>query len=262
MNRVSFSARCLSRQWLKPRFLAPAFSTADLNIAAKEQEIMDKISLILEPNTSVTINTLGMIHSVRVLKNQIGNLSTKVRLDSLIPGYPEEDAIRNLCTAAIGEIEGLSGDIDVIFIKRKPKSLNVSSEASTLLNVEHVIAVSSCKGGVGKSTVAANLAKALARKGLRVGLLDADIYGPSLPYLVKPDSNAVLKSPTNPKFILPLESKALGLKFMSFGFVNPKAGVAGAGGKDAAVIRGPIASRVINQLLHATEWGDLDYLVR
>jgi Mrp family chromosome partitioning ATPase/DUF971 family protein len=108
--------------------------------------------------------------------------------------------------------------------------------------------------------VAANLALYLAKSGLKVGILDADIYGPSLPFLLKHESNTIVKSPRNPKFILPLISK-YGLRTMSFGFVNPNAGVAGAGGKDAAVIRGPIASRVITQLLCATEWGPLDYLI-
>lgn len=236
-------------------------TTAISSIAKKEREVTDKISRILEPITRVSLNTLGMIHSVKVSADHSGNLSTQVRLDSLIPGYPEETVVKAACLTAIKEVEGLSSDNDVTFIKRKPKNINSSGENSTLSNVEHVIAVSSCKGGVGKSTVAVHLAKALARTGLRVGILDADVYGPSLPFLVEPDSRVVSKSPKNSKFILPLESKSCGLKLMSFGFVNPKAGVAGAGGKDAAVIRGPIASRVINQLLHATDWGELDYLV-
>ena len=113
---------------------------------------------------------------------------------------------------------------------------------------------------MGKSTVSVNLAMNLARRGLRVGLLDADIYGPSLPHLLHHKNVEILKSSKDPKFIVPLESYH-GLKTMSFGFVNPKAGVPGAGGQDAAVMRGPIASRVINQLLNATDWGDLDYLI-
>ena len=86
-------------------------------------------------------------------------------------------------------------------------------------------------GGVGKSTVAVNFAFAMAKRGLRVGLLDADVYGPSLPYMVKPISDIVRRSKTNPKHILPLEG-LFGLKMLSFGHVNPKAGVQGAGAKE------------------------------
>ena len=146
---------------------------------------------------------------------------------------------------------------------------------NTLTEVAHIIAVSSCKGGVGKSTIALNLALSLSRQGLRVGLLDADIYGPSLPVMAKPVSLVVKKSSINPKHILPLEfdhkyggvddssdnQPKFPLKILSFGHVNPNSGAAGSGGKKAAVVRGPIASRIVTQLLLATEWGALDYLV-
>lgn len=135
-----------------------------------------------------------------------------------------------------------------------------AESVSALAGVRNIIAVSSCKGGVGKSTVAVNLAFTLAKRGLRVGLLDADIYGPSLPYMVKPLSDVVRRSRTNPKNILPLEA-AHDLKMLSFGHVNPKAGVQGAGAKEAAVLRGPVASKVVTQMVVGTEWGELDYLV-
>jgi ATP-binding protein involved in chromosome partitioning len=83
-------------------------------------------------------------------------------------------------------------------------------------------------GGVGKSTVAVNLALTLSQRGLRVGLLDADIYGPSLPQLLKADSLIVQRSTTNPKHILPLQSAEGGLKMLSFGHVNPKSGALGS----------------------------------
>lgn len=125
--------------------------------------------------------------------------------------------------------------------------------------------------------------------GLRVGLLDADVYGPSLPLILPEVSPVVQRSPTNPKNVLPLRAAHCpDLKMLSFGHVNPKSGAPGSvrlvcsyfaelifrlphfsfascstqGGKAAAVVRGPIATRILNQLLLATEWGDLDYLVR
>lgn len=120
-----------------------------------------------------------------------------------------------------------------------------SIESSTLSGVSHVIGVSSCKGtivsrtfnvcvycstvgGVGKSTVSVNLALSLAAKGLKVAILDADIYGPSLPHLLAAKSSAVLRSPTNPKHILPLESAEGNVKMLSFGHVNPKSGAPGS----------------------------------
>ena len=94
-----------------------------------------------------------------------------------------------------------------------------------------------------------------------MGLLDADVYGPSLPYMVHPLSSVVRRSRSNPKFIQPLEAN-YGVKMLSFGHVNPKAGVQGAGGREAAIIRGPIASKVVTQMVVATEWGELVYMVR
>ena len=150
----------------------------------------------------------------------------------------------------------------------KPRGgLNVSHAA--LANISHCIAVSSCKGGVGKSTVAVNLAAALAMRGLRVGILDADIYGPSLPLLLTPENNdnTVRKSTSHilpgGRGVMPLHVAGMlgNLKMLSFGHVSEKSGVPGAGGTRAAVVRGPIVSRVITQLVTATEWGSLDYLI-
>ena len=179
--------------------------------------------------------------------------------------------------------------VDVNVLQRQRRTAD-TLQGNSLVNVGHILAVSSCKGGVGKSTVAVNLACELQRRGLRVGLLDADIYGPSLPLMVQPIDHAVKKSLHNSKWIQPLECTN-GLKVMSFGYVNPRSGAPGAGGKGPAVMRGPIATRVINQLVctltrfhniellynysfshwlvclftltqvGATEWGDLDYLL-
>lgn len=101
--------------------------------------------------------------------------------------------------------------------------------APNLSKVKHIISITSCKGGVGKSTVAVNVACALASRGLQVGLLDADIYGPSLPLQLQASSDVVQKSPNNPNYILPLQSRDLPtLKMLSFGHVNPKSGAPGS----------------------------------
>ena len=129
-----------------------------------------------------------------------------------------------------------------------------------LSNVSHFLAVYSCKGGVGKSTVACNLAYELARLGGRVGLLDLDIYGPSLPVLVQPDDVAVRTSSLGSNMVCPIEHK--GVKLLSLGFVSPNSGIPGSGkDSDAAILRGPMAGKVVTQLLKGTEWGDLDVLI-
>jgi Mrp family chromosome partitioning ATPase/DUF971 family protein len=124
----------------------------------------------------------------------------------------------------------------------------MSTNPFSLSKVKHVIAISSCKGGVGKSTIACALAWELARRGLKTGLLDADIYGPSLPSLFQL-YNAQIQ--TNEfKMIAPIEYK--GLRIMSFGFLL---------GDAPAVMRGPIVTRYIQQLLFQTDWGELDFLI-
>jgi len=117
-----------------------------------------------------------------------------------------------------------------------------------LTKVKNIIAISSCKGGVGKSTVAAALAWELAHRGLKTGLLDTDIFGPSLPTLFK--LNNIPAKINEFKMIVPLEYRDL--KLMSFGFLM---------GDAPAVMRGPMVSNYIQQLLFQTDWGELDYLI-
>src|SRR5262249_25807486 len=120
------------------------------------------------------------------------------------------------------------------------------SQKIALPNIKNVVAVASGKGGVGKSTVAANLALALARTGPRVGLMDADIYGPSVPMMM--GVNEVVDQRTTP---FPLER--YGLKLMSMGFLVPPS--------QAVIWRGPMVHRAITQFLTDLDWGVLDYLV-
>ena len=117
-----------------------------------------------------------------------------------------------------------------------------------LSKVKNIIAVSSCKGGVGKSTVAAGLAQALSKQGFKVGLLDADIHGPSIPTLFNLPSVDIFVNEF--KMAVPIEVE--GLKLMSFGFLL---------GDAPAVMRGPIIANYIQQLLFQTDWGTLDYLI-
>ncbi len=115
-------------------------------------------------------------------------------------------------------------------------------------NVKSIIAISSCKGGVGKSTAAALLAMKLAQRGLKIGLVDADIFGPSLPTLFRLQNTSVYTN--EQKQLIPVEKN--NLKLMSFGFLL---------GDAPAVMRGPMVSQYIQQILHNTAWGELDYLL-
>ncbi len=132
-----------------------------------------------------------------------------------------------------------------------PRQNPLLNQSPGLEKVATLLAVSSCKGGVGKSTVAVNLASALKRSGARVGLFDADVYGPSLPTVIRPAHTDLF---SRDELILPLEYE--GMKVMSFGYV-PHA----PGGSGAAIMRGPMVTQIINQLLTGTEWGELDYLI-
>ena len=148
-----------------------------------------------------------------------------------------------------------------------------SSQSKALQNITHFLAVYSCKGGVGKSTIATNLAYQLSAMGGRVGLLDVDVYGPSLPLLVKPADATVRQSPsdsssdsntsettTSTTMVEPIIHN--NVKLMSLGYVSPNSGVPGSGpNSGAAVLRGPMAGRVVSQLLKGTNWGNLDVLV-
>jgi Mrp family chromosome partitioning ATPase/DUF971 family protein len=124
----------------------------------------------------------------------------------------------------------------------------MSTNPFSLSKVKHVIAISSCKGGVGKSTIACALALELSRRGLKTGLLDTDIYGPSLPSLFQLHDAQVHTNEF--KMLSPIDYK--GLKVMSFGFLL---------GDAPAVMRGPIVTRYIQQLLFQTDWGELDFLI-
>lgn len=180
------------------------------------------------------------------------------------------------------EQHGIAPTALKVSIQLPPLSVNNDPSRLNLTKIRHIIGISSCKGGVGKSTVAVNIACTLAMSGLKIGILDADVYGPSLPFQLEATEKVVRPSKTRMGHILPLNAKNIkNLSMLSFGHVNPKSGAPGSvskwrkltnvlkylnlsmqGGSTAALMRGPIATKVINQMLLCTEWGDLDYLVR
>jgi ATP-binding protein involved in chromosome partitioning len=229
-------------------------------------KIKDIIHSIKNPNTNETLSSEGRI---KQLTYENGQLTLVYNRDGITPEQKRmiEDVIINELKSEVEEdkilVKTTSTDSsDVVGAKPQPQaqkpqqSANLKTGHGTPLpqkkrveNVKKVIAVSSGKGGVGKSTVSTNLAFALKNQGKKVGLLDADIYGPSIPMLLGKRDAKPLSSDN--KKILPIETN--GLKFISFGLF--------IGEQDPVIWRGPMLGGVLNQFLFDVEWGELDYLI-
>jgi ATP-binding protein involved in chromosome partitioning len=208
-----------------------------------EKQVLDAMRHIIDPDLHQDIVTLGFVKNIKIDQ---GRVSFEIELTT--PACPVKDRFKRQALEAVRALSGVT-DVDVRMTSAKKRSaMDELQDGSTLKRVGTVIAISSCKGGVGKSTMAAHIALEIAQRGFRVGLLDADLYGPSIPTLfgIGP-SEGVLAN--QEKQLVPLER--LGLKLMSFGFIL----------KDSpAVMRGPMVSQYLMQILHNTAWGDLDYL--
>jgi Mrp family chromosome partitioning ATPase len=231
---------------------------------AVSQNVVDDDSEDNNCNTvQINLNLPSLLHpSLESLESKV-QYEAKQEIDRWVADH-------SLSTT--GSNDGsLKFDVSVKSIPKQPIPWTVQSGQQSqddvksllgpgLANVSHFLAVYSCKGGVGKSTVAVNLAFELARLGGRVGLLDVDIYGPSLPLMVDPDDTAVRKSSLGASMVCPIEHE--GVKLLSLGYVSSNSGIPGSGNSDnAAILRGPMAGRVVTQLLKGTEWGDLDVLI-
>lgn len=185
------------------------------------------------------IVALGMVDEIIINGDEVGF--------SLLFDDPNEKNVELVERACIEAItKKLGSGVQISGIKRKSKAVNPYK------HIKHIIAVASGKGGVGKSTVAVNLAVALSKKGNKVGILDADIYGPSLPLMFDMvDEKPLAEKKDGREMLVPMEK--YGLKVMSIGFfVEPS---------QALLWRGPMASNALKQLLNDTDWGELDYLV-
>jgi Mrp family chromosome partitioning ATPase/DUF971 family protein len=212
---------------------------------SREQEVLDSMRGIIDPDLGKDIVSLGFIKALAV--SEAGDVSFAVELTT--PACPVKEHFKSSCERAVTSLPWVRSVR--VSMTAQARQAAPQARATGLAGVANLIAVSSCKGGVGKSTVAVNLAYALAAAGGRVGLFDADVYGPSLPTMVRPAQTDLYQ---RRELIVPLEYE--GVKLMSFGFVST-----GDGEKGPAIMRGPMVSQVINQLLTSTDWGELDYLV-
>ncbi|MBI4559679.1 MAG: P-loop NTPase [Candidatus Hydrogenedentes bacterium] len=205
-----------------------------------EQQVLDSMRHIVDPDVGRDIVSLGFVKNVRI---DGGDVRFVVELTT--PACPVKESFRTQCEKAVRALPGVTS-VEVEFTAL-PARQRRGPAINTLEQVEAVLAVSSCKGGVGKSTVAALLARAMLREGLSVGLLDADIYGPSVPTLFNVHHPQLY---VRENMLVPVDLD--GLKVMSLGFLL---------GESPAVLRGPIVSGYIQQILQQTDWGRLDYLL-
>jgi len=196
---------------------------------------------------------LGLVQDVDVKEMTEGKVVT-VALE-LTRNYREW---KKQIESTLGEVEGISAVRVYMGLDRtKVEKESTAERPHGLKGVSKIIAVASCKGGVGKSTTAVNLAFSLAKQDYRVGIFDADIHGPSLPTLLN-SPDITIRRRSQDQTMIPVYYQ--GVKAMSFGWI--KTGTAGSDPESGlAVMRGPILSQVVTQLLSFTDWGELDYLV-
>jgi ATP-binding protein involved in chromosome partitioning len=209
-----------------------------------ENEVLKALSTVQEPDLKKDLVTLNMVRDIQIHGD---NISFTVVLTT--PACPLKELIASDCVKAIKNLNE-SAHITVNF---ESSTTTIRADKSSVLpGVKNIIAVVSGKGGVGKSTVSANLALALAQGGAAVGLMDADIYGPSVPIMFGVRGERPMMADVNGKgMIIPLER--YGIKLLSIGLLVDE--------KNAVVWRGPMASSAIRQFITDVSWGELDYLV-
>jgi ATP-binding protein involved in chromosome partitioning len=211
-----------------------------------KEKVLEALSNVQEPDLGKDLVTLNMVKDIEINGNDV---SFTVVLTT--PACPLKDMIKNACVNAIKILVSKEANVQVNFTSNTTSKR--TDPGSVLPKVKNIIAVVSGKGGVGKSTVAANLALALSQGGAKVGLMDADIYGPSVPIMfgVRGERPMMMDVGSDKGMIVPLEK--YGIKLMSIGLLVDE--------KNAVVWRGPMASSAIRQFVTDVFWDELDYLV-
>lgn len=209
-----------------------------------QQDILNALSTVEEPDLKKDLVSLNMIQHI-----VIENLDVSFTVVLTTPACPLKEKIESDCIAAIHQLVAPNINVKIDMIARV---LSNRADKLVLPGVKNIIAIVSGKGGVGKSTVASNLALALYELGAKVGLLDADIYGPSLPIMFGVHNEVPEMREVNGKqLMVPIERH--GIKLLSIGFmIDPS---------QAVVWRGPMISSALRQFVNDTDWGDLDYLI-
>lgn len=209
-------------------------------------EVLELLKTIKYPGFNRDIISFGIIDNIDIVGK---NISLALKIPTQNEAVKKEiiDSVRHNLEA-VAQFDEIKIDSKSDDTKPEVKKSPVQQRVQLNGDIKHIIAVASGKGGVGKSTVAANLAAALKQKGSKVGLLDLDIYGPSLPIILGIHD---MPQVTPDRKLIPLER--YGMKIMSFGFIS---------GNDAPVIwRGPMVAKMTEQFFSDVEWGELDYLI-
>jgi ATP-binding protein involved in chromosome partitioning len=209
-----------------------------------ESQVVELLRKVIHPVSAKDIITLNLVNSLKIE-------GSKISFALEFPGFndPLKSSLKRACQKILQENLGEGVEINIEIIARaKPVT---RQQRKYLPDVRNIIAIASGKGGVGKSTVSVNLAVAFAKTGARVGLIDADIFGPSIPKMLQAEFvHPTVINKDGKDLIIPV--KRYGIKALSIGFfVNPG---------DATIWRGPMASNAFQQLLGDTDWGELDYM--
>ncbi|WP_432713128.1 Mrp/NBP35 family ATP-binding protein [Pedobacter sp.] len=208
------------------------------------EQVLAALRNVEDPDLKKDLVTLNMIKDVKIIDKNIS-----FTLELTTPACPLKDMLKNACLNAIKYFVAKDAEVHINITSRVTKP----ADTTQLSNIRNIILVSSGKGGVGKSTVASNLAITLAANGAKTGLIDADIYGPSVPMMfgltgAKPSARETAEGKT---LIMPIEK--YGIKLLSLGFF--------ADPDQPVPWRGPMASNAVKQLFNDADWGELDYLI-
>ncbi len=207
----------------------------------RESAVLEALKTVMDPDLHRDIVSLGFVKDLRI---EGGNVSFKLELTT--PACPVKDRLKAECSEKVGKVGGVKAV--KVEMTSSVRSARPILEQAVIAGVKNIVAVASGKGGVGKSTTAINLALAIQRTGAAVGLLDADVYGPSMAMMFgiagRPEVNEDRK-------IVPMVG--YGVKVLSMGLLGD--------GDRPVIWRGPMVHGLLQQFLRDTEWGDLDYMV-
>ena len=212
-------------------------------MSISEERVRTALKSVKYPGFTRDIVSFGLVKSIHIDNDDV---KVQLALATNDPNIPA--AIKNNAESALRAMEGIRSTKVLIDIHAPPAGAGTGMATTRIPGIKHVIAVASGKGGVGKSTIAANLAVALEQSGSRVGLCDCDIYGPSISLMF---GTRERPTATEENKIVPIEQ--YGLRLMSMGFLLDDT--------SPAILRGPMVTRYTQQFLRQVEWGELDYLV-
>ncbi len=205
-------------------------------------QVLNVLKQVKDPDLNQDIVALGFIKDLTV---HDGTVSFAIQLTT--PACPVRELMKDQATQAVRALPGVT-DVRITMTSQVRSSMSAQAAGSLIPTIKNVVPIASGKGGVGKSTVSANLAVALAHTGASVGLMDADVYGPSIPTLL-----GIREAPelTEARRIIPVRQHGIAVMSMAF-FMKLE---------DAIIWRGPMLHKTVQQFLGSVEWGELDYLI-